>query len=165
MSPTPARRSATRGPTRWVIGFFLALIGLYATLGARAWLRNQRTLEAIEALRLEVHEARTAADSCTADLALAESDLRGTDAAADSLRGAVERAEDTLPGGGRGVPAAEYEAYLEAFERYNDTVREWEARARELREHEERCRALIERHNALTDSLRGRLNDAGITLG
>lgn len=164
MSVPSGTSSATRGPTRWIVGFFVLLTAVYATLGFRAWLRNQRTLEAIEALRGEVFQARSAAESCTTDLAVAESDFRQRNAALDSLRLRVRGSEEPLPQGGRGVPAEEYDAYLEAFDEYNASVAEWESGVEALREREGACRELVERHNLLADSLRRVLEENGIRL-
>ncbi|HSG48214.1 MAG TPA: hypothetical protein VLA43_10400 [Longimicrobiales bacterium] len=164
MSSAPRRRSASAGPTRFIIGFFLLLAAVYTAFGVRAWLRNQRTLEAIEALRGEVLAARTAADACTSELALAESVFRQQDAEVDSLRRVVDAAEAPLPGGGRGVPAEGYDAYLESFQEYNAAVGEWEAQVEGIREREEACRGLVERHNVLADSLREVLEENGILL-
>jgi len=146
------------------VGFFLLLTAVYATLGFRAWLRNQRTLEEIEALRGEVFAARASAESCTADLAVAESEFRLRNAEVDSLRRRVRGSEEPLAEGGRGVPAEEYDAYLEAFDEYNASVAEWEARAEALREREGACREAVERHNLLADSLRRVLEENGIQL-
>ena len=65
----------------------------------------------------------------------------------------MEGFEDPEQGG---VPYADYEAYLENFERYNDSVEVWQARADSLREKETACRALVEAHNLLGDSIRRR---------
>ena len=46
---------------------------------------------------------------------------------------------------------------MERFQAYNDSVAEWETRAERLRTHESECRAIIEGHNALSDSLRRRV--------
>jgi hypothetical protein len=53
-----------------------------------------------------------------------------------------------------GVPQAEYQAYLESFEAYNDSVAAWQSRADSLRAMEAACRALVEAHNVLGDSIR-----------
>lgn len=164
MSARPRRPSASAGPTRWIVGLFLLLAAVYTALGVRAWLRNQRTLAYIEDLRGEVMAARTAADGCASELALAESVFRQQDAEVDSLRRVVESAEAPLPGGGRGVDAREYDAYLESFDEYNAAVGEWEAQVEGIRTREGECRTLVERHNLLTDSLRRVLEENGIVL-
>lgn len=153
-----------RGPVPYVVGFFVLLAAVYAVLGFRAWLANQRTLEAIESLRGDVMAARAGADRCASDLALAESVFRQKNAEVDSLRRAVDTAEEPLPGGGRGVPAEGYDDYLETFDRYNAAVAEWDEQAEDLREREGACRELVERHNLLADSLRRVLEANGIDL-
>lgn len=164
MSSTSRARSVARGPTRFILGFFLLLAAVYTAFGVRAWFRNQRTLGDIEALRGEALQARTAADACTSELALAESVFRQQDAEVDSLRRVVDAAEEPLPGGGRGVAAEGYDTYLESLEEYNAAVAEWEAQVEGIRSREEECRGLVERHNFLADSLRRVLEENGIVL-
>ena len=153
-----------RGPVPYVVGFFILLAAVYAVLGFRAWLGNQRTLDAIESIRGDVMAARAEADRCASDLALAESVFRQKNAEVDSLRRAVDAAEEPLPGGGRGVAAEGYDDYLVTFDRYNAAVGEWEEQAEEIREREGACRELVERHNLLADSLRRVLEENGIDL-
>jgi hypothetical protein len=69
----------------------------------------------------------------------------------DSLRNVVDGYEDPDQGG---VPQAEYPRYLESFELYNNSVEDWRARADTLQAMEARCRALVEAHNQLSDSIR-----------
>lgn len=159
------RRSATATPTRVILGAGALLVLVYAGFGYRAHLRNQEILEGIETLRGQVFEVRSAADSCSTELAVAESGFRTFEATVDSLRRAVDGAEEALPGGGRGVAAEGYEAYMASFNEYNAAVAEWETREESLRAIEARCRELVERHNALTDSLLEMLDENGIELG
>jgi hypothetical protein len=94
-------------------------------------------------------------------LAWEERGFRRFDRMVDSLRIRMESYEDPDRGG---VPQAEYEAYLRSFERYNDSVAVWQDRADSLRAKEAACRALIEDHNLLGDSIRRRqesLRNAG----
>ena len=76
--------------------------------------------------------------------------FRQKDAEVDSLRRAVEAAEERQPDGSRGVAADEYDAYLVTFERYNTSVAEWEIQVDGIRETEATCRELVVRHNLLT---------------
>jgi hypothetical protein len=119
---------------------------------------NQRTRREIEGLRRGIYTARLAADSCRGSLLLEESAFRDFGSALDSLRGAVRDFESMDP---RGVPEAQYRDYMERFNAYNDSVAGWEVRAQTLRDNETACRALVEEHNALSDSLRRRLVDEG----
>jgi hypothetical protein len=68
----------------------------------------------------------------------------------DSLRTAVRGFEDPARGG---VPQSQYEEYMESFRAYNESVEIWGARADTLRAHDAACRALVDGHNLLTDSL------------
>ena len=158
------RRSATATPTRVILGAGALLALVYAAFGYRAHLRNQGILEGIEALREEVFEVRSQADSCASELAMEESEFRTFRRTVDSLRAAVDAAEAPLPGGGRGVAAEGYDAYLASFNAYNTAVAEWETREEGLRDTEARCRELVERHNALTGALSDRLREHGIEL-
>jgi hypothetical protein len=53
------------------------------------------------------------------------------------------------------VPAGEYDAYLDAFDAYNESVQAWHARAEALQVVRDSCRHFAERHNTLVDSLMG----------
>jgi len=144
----------------------LGLVGLLA-LGALAWagrdmLERRRTVEEINALRGRVYDARVAIDSCRNELAYQEMLFRRFDTLVASLRGEVDAFEALDE---RGVPEEEYDAYMDAFEGYNDSVAVWEARADSLRRTDAVCRVLVERHNELTDSFRARLLDEGLMGG
>jgi hypothetical protein len=112
--------------------------------------KRARRLEG-ERLRGELAELREAATSCVADVAHAESVFRDFNARVDSLR---ERVRDFESLDTRGVPNAEYDAYLVAFEQYNDSVSAWRGRADSLESDSERCQVIVGRHNALADSVR-----------
>lgn len=152
----------TRGPTRVILGAGLALALFYFVLGYRAHLRNQGILAQVEALGAEVQVARAAADGCANDLAMAESLFRQTQADADSLRAMVEAAEQPLPGGGRGVDAQEYDAYMADVGDFNAAVERWEAQGEEVQTRDQECRVLVERHNTLLDSLRALMAEHGL---
>lgn len=147
-------------PTR--IGLFGAVaVAVVAVLyfGGKEITERQRTFDEITALRGRLYEARRASVTCGRELDAREQAFRRLDAAVDSLRDQV-RAFESLDE--RGVPKPEYEAYIETFDGYNDSVEAWEARAESLRTAEEACRDVIEAHNALRDSLERRLAEEGI---
>lgn len=151
-------------PTRSLV--LRAALGLLAAVGLTfvwvAWSdarERQRTVEQVRSLQADVYAARTSADSCRNELAWAEGQFRRFDEHVDSLRTEV-RAFEALDE--RGVPAERYEEYLELFDGYNDSVAAWERRADELRAAEEVCRALVEGHNTLSDSLRRRIEAEGL---
>ena len=50
----------------------------------------------------------------------------------------------------------EYDAYMESFTLYNDSVDVWQGRVDSLQLKEAACRALVEAHNNLGDSIRRR---------
>ncbi len=154
--------SSTKGPTRIIIGVGVALALFYFVLGYRAHLRNQAILDGIETLREEVRVARVAVDGCNGDLAMTRSVFEQTQASVDSLRRAVEAAEEPLPEGGRGVDASEYDAYLVVFDQYNASLATWEEQGEEVRAQDARCRELTGAHNALLDSLRAMLQENGL---
>lgn len=98
-----------------------------------------------------VEELRAAVSHCTEDLAGEQARFDAHDRAVDSLRAAVHAYESDE----RTVPAAEFDAYLEVFDAYNESVRDWHERAEALQSSWQECRALAERHNELVDSLSG----------
>jgi len=130
----------------------LALLLLAGLYGGSLLERNRRIAE-MQALREALDQARFSADSCKVALAWEERGFRSFDRFVDSLRAETESYEDPERGG---VPEADYRAYIESFERYNDSVAVWQERADSLRAKEAVCRALVEAHNVLGDSIRRR---------
>lgn len=126
------------------------LVVLVALAGGPVLERNRRAWE-IRGLREALDRARYSADSCKTALAQEQRAFLRFDRAVDSLRNVVDGFED--PGQG-GVPQADYSEYLENFELYNTSVENWQRRADTLQLNEARCRALVEAHNRLGDSIR-----------
>ncbi len=131
-------------------------------VGVRSFAEQKRIRDEITALQGRVYEARVAVDSCRNELAYQEMLFRRFDTLVNDMRGQVDAYESLDERGRRGVPEEEYEAYMEAFEGYNDSVATWEARVDSLRSTEAFCRTLVERHNVLTDSFRTRLTEEGL---
>jgi hypothetical protein len=104
-----------------------------------------------ERLRAQLAELRASAAECIAGVAQAESAFQDFHARVDSLRARVRDYESM---DARGVPGAEYGAYLEAFEQYNDSVSAWQGRADALESGSERCQVIVTHHNSLADSVR-----------
>jgi hypothetical protein len=132
----------------------ILVLAAVVVVGAVNLLDHRRTVKEIRALRDHVYRARVSADSCRNELAYQERTFRRFDVVVDSLRGEV-RAFERLDE--RGVPEDRYDEYLERFDGYNDSVAAWRLKADSLRAAEATCRALIEGHNVLADSLRARL--------
>jgi hypothetical protein len=132
-----------------ILAAAIVLVLLAALAGGPILERNRRAGE-LRSLRAELGESRFSADSCRTALARREEDFRRFDREIDSLRSVVDGYEDPEKGG---VPQDDYQAYLERFEEYNDSVKEWQDRADSLQAHETRCRAIIEAHNRLGDSI------------
>ena len=126
-----------------------ALVLLAALAGGPVLERNRRAGE-MRTLRSELERSRFSADSCRTALVLLEDQFRRFDREIDSLRSVVDGYEDPEQGG---VPQADYDAYLERFEEYNNSVEEWQHMADSLQAAEARCRSVIERHNRLGDSI------------
>lgn len=122
-------------------------------------LERNRFDKEISLLQGALHHARFSVDSCKMSLAQEEQRFLFFDEAVDSLHARVRSFEDPSQGG---VPEALYPEYLEVFDRYNDSVAVWDARAGALQASEASCRGLVEKHNALGDSLR-RLSGLGPT--
>src|SRR5690606_41310463 len=88
---------------------------------------------------------------CQVSFAYPEAVLRAFADAVRVLRARVDSFEALDP---RGVPEADYEAYMESFESYNDSVAAREGRVQRLRSAEAAGRTVIEEHNARSDRLR-----------
>lgn len=129
-------------------------------LALAAWMTWKRASPRREARRLqqELRTRRAAVDSCRRALSQEEAEFREYDEHVDSLRERVERYEELHPDG---VPSDSFDAYMEAFGRYNDAVPRWEARAESLRVRWSECRGRAEEHNELADTLRELLDEIG----
>lgn len=128
-----------------------------AGLAGGTILERNRQIREMKLLRQRLENARFSVDSCRVALAREEQAFLRFDRVVDSLRNRLEDYEDPSLGG---VPQDEYEAYLQAFESYNDSIPVWQARADSLQASEAVCRSLVERHNALSDSIR-RIREEG----
>ena len=126
---------------------------ILAGLAGGSILERSRKVAEMQALRAALDQARFSADSCKVALSWEEEGFRAFDRRVDSLRAEMEGYEDPARGG---VPQDDYAAYLESFDLYNDSVGAWQARADSLRAKEAACRALVESHNYLGDSIRRR---------
>lgn len=133
-------------------------VGLLILVGAQRIMERQQTIAEIERLREDLYRSRLASDRCLGSLQTSETALRSLRTTIDSLRVEVGTYE-TAAGQ---VPQSRYDEYMGVFEEYNDSVSVWEGRERRLRSAEAQCRITIERHNALGDSLRAALDEAGI---
>jgi len=129
-----------------------SLVVLVALAGGPILERHRRAGD-IEVLRTALERSRMAADSCRMVLGWEQEAFLDFNRVVDSLRNRMESFEDPEQGG---VPQEIYGEYLESFERYNDSVAAWQARADSLRAMEAACRALVEAHNYLGDSIRRR---------
>ncbi|MDH3208056.1 MAG: hypothetical protein OEO79_15755 [Gemmatimonadota bacterium] len=129
-------------------------------IGGRRFMDQRQTTAEITRLREDLYRARVSSDRCRNSLAGSESSLRTLTATIDSIRSRVDSFEAL--GGGR-VPSERYEEYLGVFDSYNDSVAAWEIRSERLLTAEASCRAVIEEHNALSDSIQALLEGAGIT--
>lgn len=119
-------------------------------LGTQRFMDQRRMAEEVERLRDELYRARVSSDRCRSSLATGEASLQDLTLVIDSLRSQVDSFEAL--GDGR-VPSDRYEEYLSVFESYNDSVAVWEVRSERLLTQETSCRAVIEQHNAVRDSI------------
>lgn len=143
---------------RVLIGIVLGISSLTVLiLGTERFMEQRRTAEEIERLRDELYRARVSSDRCRSSLATGEASLQELTLTIDSLRSRVDGFEALGDGG---VPSDRYEEYLGVFESYNDSVAVWEVRSERLVTQETSCRGVIERHNAVRDSIQAIL-DAG----
>jgi len=144
-----------------VLALFLSAVSLLF-VGAGRLIESQRTTQEVNRLREELYRARVASNRCRNSLVTSESSLLTLTATIDSLRDRVDSFEAL--GNGQ-VPADRYDEYLAIFNSYNDSVANWDTRSERLRTAEAACRTVIERHNALSDSILETLRDAGIDDG
>jgi hypothetical protein len=142
-----------------IVIMFVLLVSAAVLLftGTRRLIERQRTTAQIERLRDELYRARAASDRCRSSLVTSESSLLTLTETIDSLRERVYGLEAL--GDGR-VPSSRYDEYLETFDSYNDSVSAWEIRSERLRSADASCRSVIERHNAVSDSIQEVLRDA-----
>lgn len=138
-----------------------AVVAVLAGSGYVAWdlLGPPSAGERLSALRDTLRARRVAADSCRRVLSYEEASFREYDDRVDSLRRRVRGYESLDP---EGVPADSYGTYLEVFDRYNEAVPGWEARAESLEAVWEECRALVRAHNDVADSVRRLLAEVGL---
>ncbi len=134
-----------------VLGVALALATMAIVyLGAQRILEQQHISDEIARLRDGLYRARITADRCQRSLTSVENELHVFDARLDSMRARVDSFEALDI---RGVAQEQYQAYLETFDAYNDSVDTWGARERQLRAADASCRNVILGHNSLRDSL------------
>jgi hypothetical protein len=120
--------------------------GILLVRGLHAPPENPR----LAALLEDADSLRGEAERCAEELAEDEAGFRDFDRHVDSLRAEVAAHESS--NGRRAVAAADYAEYLEVFDRFNEAVPAWHARADSLRARWERCRALAERHNEVLEA-------------
>lgn len=128
-----------------------AAIVVLGYVGGGGFLERRAQAAELERLRDGLGRLRAASEECQIAVQREERAFEEYRAEVDSLRQEIRDFESLDD---RGVPAEQYEEYLEAFDDYNESVPLWEERADSLRARSEACRALVERHNTLADSLR-----------
>ena len=139
------------------LGVGLALVTITIVyFGAQRILEQQRVSAEIARLRDGLYRARVTADRCQRSLTSVENELRVFDARLDSMRARVDSFEALDI---RGVAQERYQAYLEIFNAYNDSVGAWGARERQLRAADTSCRNVIVDHNSIRDSLQAVLTE------
>jgi len=149
------------GGIKFVIGAVIAVSTVVVLIvGMRRFVEQRRLTDEINRLRDDLYRARVSADRCRNSLSGSEAALHTLTTTIDSLRARVDSFEAL---GGGNVPAARYDEYLSVFDAYNDSVASWEVRTERLRSAEAACRAVIEEHNALSDSIQAVLEGAGIS--
>ncbi|MGD2124055.1 MAG: hypothetical protein PVJ76_20060 [Gemmatimonadota bacterium] len=126
-----------------------SLVVVVALAGGPILERHRRAGE-IRTLRTALEGSRMAADSCRMVLGWEQEGFLEFNRVVDSLRTEMQSFEDPEQGG---VPQEIYGEYLESFERYNDSVGVWQDRADSLQARRDRCAALVEAHNQLSDSI------------
>jgi hypothetical protein len=150
-----------KGWVKIALGVALAASSLAVLVqGGSRFMDQRNTAAEITRLREDLYRARVTSDRCRNSLAVSEASLQGLTATIDSLRSRVDSFEAL---GGGSVPTDRYGEYLSVFDSYNDSVAVWEVRSERLLTAEASCRAVIEEHNGLRDSIQSILSGAGIT--
>jgi chromosome segregation ATPase len=141
----------------------VGLILLFGAISGAGQLRERAEHAQVQAtldgLRGQIRSVRAELDACLLDVEELEVEFRIQERTTEGLREEIENYEGLDE---RGVPASEYQAYLEVFDLYNESLPEWERRAEALQAKSLRCRELAEEHNRWTDSLRAFVVDAGL---
>ena len=133
------------------LGAVVALVVVTVGFTASSTMERRREVQRLEMLRDSISTLRSKAELCQAAVTDQAASFKDFDAGVDSLRTEARAFESEEQGR---VPAAEYEAYLDAVRTYNRSVLAWRGQAAELESRSEECRALFVRHNVLVDSLR-----------
>ena len=148
------------GTIKTVVGALIAVSTVVVLIfGMRRFVEQRRLTDEVNRLRDDLYRARVSADRCRNSLSGSEAALHTLTATIDSMRAQIDSFEAL---GGGNVPAASYDDYLAVFDAYNDSVASWEVRTDRLRSAEAACRATIEEHNALSDSIQAVLESAGV---
>lgn len=144
-------------PRHLLIRISLTLLAVAALAGGITlvrWLSLPPEDTRLTALLADAERLRDDADACAGALAVEETRFREFDREVDSLRAALREYETA--GVRRTVPADQYDDYMALFERYNEAVPHWHARADSLREQWARCRGVAEEHNNVVEAAAAR---------
>jgi hypothetical protein len=152
MTSLPSRKGA-----RAALVLVVALVSVGLAERGKVWLEHRAEVQKIEGLRTRLAELRSGVGACRAAVEREQSAFDRYRASVESLREEVREYEMLDE---RGVPADQYDAYLETFDQYNESLPGWQARADSLQAHDDVCRDLTVRHNETADSLRESLEGA-----
>lgn len=134
-------------PRSWLIVAAMVVVLVLAFRGLRAVMDT----DPHAALRASIGALRAEADSCRWEVDQSAAQLRAYDRRLDSMRARVREMEALDR---RGVPLDSYRLYMQTFNRYNDSAAAWPPLEDTVRALDARCRAIVEQHNTLADSLR-----------
>jgi len=130
------------------------MIGVRAALSA-----GTSTQERVEDMRERLRERRFAVNSCLSEMGADELAVEIRLADTESLRSRITALESLDP---RGVPADSFPLYSELVDRFNAAVAAWDTLGTEARSSRDECRAFVQAHNSLSDSLRALLAAEGL---
>lgn len=137
-----------------VFALVVAAVALRAALSAGTSPR-----ERIESMRARLLEIRFEVNTCVAVMDFDERAVERRLASTDSLRARIDALEALDP---RGIPRDSFPTYMELVDRFNARVAAWDTLGEQARSNREECEVLVERHNALGDSLRAYLIEQGL---
>lgn len=134
----------------------------FLTLGA-SWVESYRdarsAVAAAEAMQGSLEQLRDEVSACLDIREQAELRFQDLDRDTRVLRAQVDSFEALDP---RGVPAAEYEDYLDRVEDFNASTEAWERESENLQRFASECDSLVTAHNEGVTELRGFLIDEGV---
>lgn len=144
----------------WIMAaLVVGMAGVLGAVSVMGQMSESATRAEAEGLRDEVRGVRSELEVCLDDLDRIERAFRSHERSTQWLR---ERVESFETMDARGVPSDRYDEYLATFDRYNESLPEWERLGAAVQQLSGKCRLLAEEHNQRADSLASFLVEEGL---